>query len=110
MNHHKITDFHMTIECREGLELYVRDGIIPGHFLQALICNNLTMAVLRADSWNLGNIPAYVNFLYNDCPAPCWGSEEKMYGWSQSRRDHREREASEATTLPPEEVVDDIQT
>jgi hypothetical protein len=50
-------------------------------FLDAVICNDLVEACLHADAENLANLPAYAAFFYNEAPAPCWGSREKVEAW-----------------------------
>lgn len=53
----------------------------PGHFLTAVICNNLSDAVGRGDRENVSNLPAYVGWLYNEAPSQCWGSVAKFNAW-----------------------------
>jgi hypothetical protein len=67
---------------RSGIERYVEQGILPGHFLRAIISNDLKDAVQRADDDNLFMLAVYVAFFYNKCPMTCWGSKEKMLEWS----------------------------
>lgn len=78
----------------DGITRYIDYGIPPGDFLTAIICNDLTGAVGRADDENLVNIPAYVAYFYNFAPRPCWGSVDKMKDWIRSRQ------ALEALELP----------
>ena len=66
---------------RGSITRYIEDRVIPGGFLQAVICNNLSEAVGRADDENIRNLPAYCNFFYNYAPSQCWGSPEKMAKW-----------------------------
>jgi len=68
---------------RPGLIRYRDKGVIPGDFLQAIICNNLVRAAGRADGENLGNLPAYANWLYNHLPLVAYGSEESMERWNE---------------------------
>ena len=72
---------------RGGIQRYVEQGIPPGDFLTAVIQNNLFEAVGRADEENMENLPAYVAFFYNECPRLCWGSEEKMEAWIESKKE-----------------------
>ena len=37
---------------RKGARLYIEHGVIPGSFLQAIICNDLTESFKRADDVN----------------------------------------------------------
>ena len=64
-----------------GLQRYIEEHIAPGDFLKAVICNDLKKAVELADDENLANLAAYVGFLYNETPGPCWGSPEKYKKW-----------------------------
>ena len=66
---------------REGIERYVNHGIPPGSFLTAIICNDLSEAVANADVLNMGLIPVYTAWFYNEAPSTCWGSLEKMNAW-----------------------------
>lgn len=73
----------------ESLRLYVTDGIQPGHFLTAVLSNNLIEACKRADSTNLTLLPAYASYLYNDVPSSCWGSPEKVAAWLAQHAERR---------------------
>ena len=73
-----------------GIKRYVEEGIEPGHFLQAVICNDLAEAVSRADDENLDNLAAYVVYFYNKVPSNLWGSKEKMDKWLTRCREHRD--------------------
>ena len=64
-----------------GLVRYIVDGIPPGDFLQAVLTNDLMGAFGRADEENGLCLRHICNFLYNDAPAVCFGSEEKMVAW-----------------------------
>lgn len=65
----------------DGLERYVNDHVPVGGFLEAVICNNLREAVASADDDNIRNIPAFVNWLYNEAPGGSWGSKEAYENW-----------------------------
>ena len=52
-----------------------------GGFLKALLTNDLSLTVQRADHTNLWLIPYYVFYLTWYCPMDCWGSEEKFKNW-----------------------------
>jgi len=78
-----VREFTIPMRMMSIIEMYIENGIIPGHFLQAIICNDLHKALAHADSENLRNIPAYPMFFYNQTPGLCWGSKEKMLAWSE---------------------------
>jgi len=65
----------------DALNRYIEHGIEPGSFLYAVLSNDLKGAVGRADHNNQRLIFEYVAYLYNYCPADCWGSPEKVENW-----------------------------
>jgi hypothetical protein len=75
---------------QNALRRYVLEGVPPGHFLTAVICNDLKGAVGAADDTNLELLQTYVRWFYNIAPAPCWGSKEKMDVWMLERSAERE--------------------
>ena len=60
---------------------YVAQGIPPGHFLSAVISNNLSEAVAHGDDINSRCLPQWVKFFYNNPPGQCWGSPERFDNW-----------------------------
>ena len=64
-NKWKFRGYHIPEYMQQGINLYIENGIRPGDFLTAVICNDLKMTYLYADDTNFHNIPAYVNFFYN---------------------------------------------
>jgi len=75
----------------ESLRLYIDRGYSPGHFLTAVLSNDLTEAVRRADDTNLPLIPTYVAWLYGAAPYACWGSPARVTAWMTGRQAERER-------------------
>lgn len=65
----------------DALNEYVTTGRKPGHFLSAVIANDLSAAVAHADGSNIHIIPAYVGWLYNEAPGSCWGDWERFEAW-----------------------------
>jgi hypothetical protein len=63
------------------IERYIRQGIEPGDFLRAVICNDLTEACGRADNENIRLLHVYVAYFYNEAPSGCWGSEQRYVAW-----------------------------
>ena len=78
-------EYYIPERMMESLERYVKDQVLPGDFLRAVISNDLTEAVGRADEENLRNLPAYIGYLYNEAPSRCWGSKERMEEWVKER-------------------------
>lgn len=60
---------------------YVVYGLQPGHFLTAVLTNNLKEACARGDETNLAALVNYVRFFYWAVPIACWGSEEAVARW-----------------------------
>ena len=71
---------------QDAITRYVENGINPGSFLTAVICNDLQAACAKADNENIHIIPAYVAYFYNEAPSDCCGSFEKMKSWRESKR------------------------
>ena len=66
----------------EAIKRYVVQGIRPGHFLSAVICNNLKGACCHADSNSQRNLCLIVRYFYNMVPGCCWGSEARFEAWT----------------------------
>lgn len=66
---------------REGVKLYIEQGILPGSFLRAVISNNLKESFAQADHINQHRMFQIVKWFYAECPIPAWGSEKKMLKW-----------------------------
>jgi len=66
-----------------GLVRYVVDRIPPGHFMMALLSNDLVGVINRADTENAALIKGWVSVLYNCEAIPCisWGSKERVDAW-----------------------------
>jgi hypothetical protein len=73
---------------RETVFYYVAYGLPGGHFLNAVVSNNLKEAVARADTLNTKALPEYVRYFYNHAPAECWGSEENAANWLKKGKEN----------------------
>lgn len=94
-------EFYIPERMMPGIRRYVESGIVPGDFLCAVIQNDLSEAVGRADDENLKNLPAYVAYFYNEVPSNCWGSKERMQEWANahvSRQSENEDEEGKGGT------------
>ena len=78
--------FYIPAYMLDALERYIHQGQPPGDFLSAVISNDLTKAVARADDHNQVNLPAYIAYLHNEAPGVCWGSPEKMKTWIEAKK------------------------
>lgn len=70
----------------EPLRQYIIKGTPVGHFLSAVIDNDLFEAVGHADEENAANLPAFVGYLYNEAPSTCYGSKEKRLAWIEAHK------------------------
>lgn len=66
---------------KAALDRYVNDRLPPGGFLTAVLTNDLTGAVTRADDINRRHLPEIVGYLFNECPASCWGNQQRVEAW-----------------------------
>lgn len=76
----------------ESIERYERNGYVPGHFVTAVLENDLCGAINRADKVNLAALIDTVRYLYNHVTAECWGSPEKVRAWAKKKAEEREKE------------------
>ena len=80
---YKFRNFEIPEYMGAALERYVRSGVLPGHFLRAVIANDFVAAISRADDTNVQSLPAYVGWFHNEAPSGCWGSTEKLLAWCE---------------------------
>jgi len=59
-----------------SLRRYTEHKIPTGSFLRAVLENDLTEAIGRADHININRIPSIVDYIYNNLPHNSWGSKE----------------------------------
>ena len=71
-------------QTRMALCGYVEEGILPGGFLTAVLCNDLFGAVTHADTENAAALTTIVKFIYNRVPSDCWGSATVMRKYSST--------------------------
>ena len=77
----RLADCEVPGGLRDGLIHYVAERRPVGHFLTAVLENNLREAMARADSDSRAKLYQIVFFLYNYTPAPCWGSVQNVNEW-----------------------------
>jgi hypothetical protein len=74
---------------RDGMRLYIEDGIRPGDFLYLILCNDFVHALGHADMINSARIVDYAKFLYLEAPRGSWGSREVVNTWIKAREIER---------------------
>lgn len=73
----------------DGLMRYVVHGVETGGFLRAVLENNLSEAVGRADISSLAVLPLIVSYVYNELPGTCWGSKDVVEAWLANHLERR---------------------
>jgi len=66
-----------------GIIRFYESGIPPGHFLTAVIDNDLRGAIERADDENIHLLKNYVQWFYNHAPSGSWGHAGSTRRWCQ---------------------------
>lgn len=66
---------------RDGLRLYLSDGIEPGSFLSACLCNDFKGACFAADSHNVLILKQYAGVIVNSMPSASQGDNERFMKW-----------------------------
>ncbi len=91
---------------QEPARRYVEDGQLPGHFLQAVLRNELVEATLRADTVNRACLQVWAGWLYDQVPMSAWGSGGKVAAWSLARKNEKtQQEAEHAVETQQERTI-----
>ena len=69
-----------------GLARYLILGEWPGGFLQGVLENDLTKAILLGDAQNIKGLASIVKWLFSYAPDVAWGSKEKVHKWVNKKR------------------------
>lgn len=64
--------------CAQG---YIDRGQVPGHFLMAVLCNDLSAAVAHADSVNAHLLKEWAQWVHWEVPSTAHGSRENVNAW-----------------------------
>lgn len=76
-----------------SIDRWVIHGIAPGHFLTAVLTNNLREACAYADRENKAALCRIVQYCHNEIPSNCWGTKEifKNYEGNKDFEVYKER-------------------
>ena len=77
----EVAHWHCPEEIKETLNRYVEQKIPTGGFLEAVLCNNLSEAIGRADHINITCLPGIYRWIHWEIPSACHGSPEKVRAW-----------------------------
>jgi len=81
----KMTEYGVPGYMQDALVSYFNDHQSTGHFLTAVLENDLMGAMNHADSTNKKAIPAYAMWLYNHADVGAFGSKEKVKAWLENK-------------------------
>jgi len=70
-----------------GIRLWLDDGIVPGSFIRAVICNNLMDAFAFADDESRERLSSIVSFFYWSVPSHAWGSDRTFADWRDKEQE-----------------------
>ena len=87
MDHSRYEDVRP--DTLDAIDRYVTLGIPTGSFLEAVLCNNLMESFGRADMGNRMALFEICDYIYNETPAGCHGSPEKVRAWLKLKADQR---------------------
>ena len=73
----------------DAMRSYMEHGLQPGHFLTALLSNDLMECCRRADEDNGAALFRWCSWLYNEAPIGSFGSPEAVRLWMKSKADER---------------------
>jgi len=68
-----------------GLRNYLLHHVPCGHFLTAVLENDLKEACARGDDECMWLLPVIVAYLYNEAPCGSWGSKANVNAWLAAR-------------------------
>jgi hypothetical protein len=71
---------------QDGMQNYIEKGYPPGHFLSAVIQNDLSKAIGYADPESLTMIPTLCEWIFNRAPSKSWGSRIAMEKWVAAKQ------------------------
>jgi len=85
-----VIDYSLLPEhLRDGMRRYVEHGIRPGHFLTAVLENDLLEAFNRADETSAYALKNIAEFLQCQLPMECYGSFEAVNRWVNGKTKER---------------------
>ena len=69
------------VHILDSINAYVEHRRRPGGFLTAVLEDSLTGALRAADDASRRGLDDIMLYLWNEVPADCWGSPEKVAAW-----------------------------
>ena len=87
----ELNDRLIPVHLHDGFVNYILYRKQPGHFLTAVLMNNLMEAINRADHVSISCLREICVFLYNIAPSACWGSPSKVAEWLTEKQSDESR-------------------
>ncbi len=72
------------------IDQYIEAGVPPGGFLNAVLTNDLMVAIQKADETNKLHIPDIVTYLLNYLPPIAYGNAKNVTDWLHAHADRAE--------------------
>jgi len=66
---------------RESMQRFIEHGTNPGHFLWAVLSNDLFDAVASADKQSQEDLISIVRWLFSNAPSASFGTKQKVALW-----------------------------
>lgn len=80
--HFRGADCGVPTHMRNGLRLYIEEGIMPSAFLVSILSNDLGAAAGRVDvDMQTEHIVPVSRWVFNHAPSKCWGSRAAVKAW-----------------------------
>ena len=76
-----MTEANIPPRTLAGLRAYADNRVPTGGFLRAVLENDLSESIGRADPENMAALTDIVAYVFWEVPAKCWGSPEKVAAW-----------------------------
>ncbi len=74
---------------RAGLWTWCAWGVLPGHFLQAVLKNDLRDAFARGDKISVAGLQPMLEWLWNWAPGQSHGSLQRVASWEEHQAEFR---------------------
>ena len=93
------SDSACPVWARESIDRYAKHGVPTGDFLHAVLANDLSAAVGRADVESGRVLAAIVSYVYRHLPAQSHGSYEVVDEWLLMNRRTKQDQLEQAALL-----------
>jgi len=81
MEPYRLREFYVPADMMKSLHDYAAYGLQPGGWLTSVLMNDLVGASSLGTDENMRNLPAFIGYLYHECPPECSGSRDAVRAW-----------------------------